>query len=73
MRVLGIAENISASGKLIVRCSGRVHLRIGQKVFLNGKAVGKVHDVVGPVSRPWVLVDVGANPQALVGKELCVR
>nr|AAZ32103.1 hypothetical protein [uncultured euryarchaeote Alv-FOS5] len=69
MQLLGAIEKISASGKLIVRASGKLNLRIGQKVFLNKRPIGRIYDVIGPVSKPWVLIDV-ENPDGLVGKKV---
>ncbi len=57
MRLLGLVEGISASGYLIVRASGRLMLRIGDAVYQDGKVIGKIRDVIGPVSKPWVLVE----------------
>ncbi len=65
MRELGLVQGISGSGKLIVRASGRLNLRIGQMVFdKKGRHIGAIWDVIGPIAKPFVLVDViGALPK----------
>ncbi len=58
MKELGIVEGVSASGKFIVRASGKIEVRINRPVFSrDGNKVGVIFDVIGPVARPWVLVD----------------
>ncbi len=71
--MLGVVEKVSASGKLILRASGKLVLRVGQKVYDGNKQVGFIWDVIGPVQKPFVLVEVESGPNQFVGKKLFLR
>ncbi len=73
MRLLGTVIGLSASGRLLLRVSGGLHLRIGQPVFSGKSKIGRIYDVVGPVAKPWVLVDVLGDPGRFVGSKLYLR
>ncbi|WP_049980293.1 H/ACA ribonucleoprotein complex subunit GAR1 [Halolamina rubra] len=66
----------TAQGLAIVRCPGSDHPRIGQTVVDESlDTVGRVVDVFGPVSQPYVAVSPADRDglTALVGQKLYAR
>ncbi|MFD1684694.1 H/ACA ribonucleoprotein complex subunit GAR1 [Halobellus litoreus] len=66
----------TAQNLLIVRCDDAEHPDIGaQAVDESLSTVGRVVDVFGPVSRPYVAVTPAGDirPASLVGKRLYAR
>ena len=75
MQRLGTVSR-TAQNLLIVRCDGEEHPGIGaQAVDESLSSVGRVVDVFGPVSRPYVAVTPAddVRPASLVGKRLYAR
>ncbi|MEM0454040.1 MAG: Gar1/Naf1 family protein [Sulfolobales archaeon] len=58
MKKIGYFSHKSASGRLIVKISDQVKPpKLGVKVFTsNGRVVGQLIDVIGPVRRPYAVV-----------------
>jgi len=57
LRRLGYFIHTTASGKMLVKLTVPRPPRIGSRVFdRNGKYVGRVVDVIGPIRSPYVLV-----------------
>lgn len=66
----------TAQGLAVVRVPDEAYPRIGSEVLDDSlSAVGRVVDVFGPVSRPYVAVapDEGVLPATLLGKKLYAR
>jgi RNA-binding protein len=66
----------TAQGLAIVRCDDADHPDIGvEAVDESLSAVGRVVDVFGPVSRPYVAItpDDGVSLPSLVGEKLYAR
>jgi RNA-binding protein len=64
----------AARGPAVVRCPGGEHPAIGREVVDESlTAVGRVVDMFGPVSRPYVDVTTDDEPAALVGTRLYAR
>ncbi len=72
MRLLGRAKILSRSGNIVVEA--REVPSIGAKVYDEKFSfVGYVYDIIGPISRPFVIVKVDLarwKPEAIVGKVL---
>ena len=71
---LGTILHLSkSSGNLILKAERNV--RIGDKVFdHDGRKIGSVFDLFGPVSNPFVAVKPGQrNPDVYIGKSLFMR
>ncbi len=57
MRRLGYFIHITASGKILVKLTVPRPPRLGSRVFdRNGRYIGRVVDIIGPVRSPYVLV-----------------
>ncbi|MFB6078028.1 MAG: H/ACA ribonucleoprotein complex subunit GAR1 [Halarchaeum sp.] len=65
----------SAQGLAIVRCAGEDHPDVGAEVVDERLTdIGRVVDVFGPVSRPYLAVTPDdAAPASLLGAKLYVR
>jgi len=75
MQRLGTVSR-TAQNLLIVRCDGEEHPGIGARAVDESlSSVGRVVDVFGPVSRPYVAVTPAddVRPASLVGKRLYAR
>ncbi|WP_336022165.1 H/ACA ribonucleoprotein complex subunit GAR1 [Halobellus salinisoli] len=75
MQRLGTVSR-TAQNLLIVRCDGEEHPGIGaEAVDESLSTVGRVVDVFGPVSRPYVAVSPAGDVSAasVVGKRLYAR
>lgn len=70
---LGSVMHVSkSSGNLILRAEAKA--RIGDNVFnKQGKRVGRVFDLFGPVEKPYTSVKPSQDPERLVGKPLYVN
>lgn len=64
----------TAQNLAIARCEGAEHPDIGREVVDESlSSVGRVVDVFGPVSRPYVAIATSGNPASLVGEKLYAR
>ena len=74
MRLLGVVQDISHDGKLIVKARFAPNLREIVRDNLRGE-VGKVSKVFGPVRSPYVAIDPRKELKtlAVLGKEVYVQ
>lgn len=71
-RYLGEGEHVSHSSKKLVLKS-ETNPGIGTAVYdSEGKKVGKVYDVFGPIDEPFVSIDVDGDPQRLISRKLYI-
>lgn len=71
---LGKVVNVTRHGQVMVRGGGQ--LRLGTRVSDGrGREVGRIQDLIGPVSQPYVLIAPvrGADPRRLLGLDLFTR
>jgi len=78
MRRLGTVLHLSAQGRLILQLEAfdAARTRLGAPVYTKtNRRVGWLHDVVGPVRRPYgaVRVQRGVRAENLVGQRLYTR
>ena len=55
MEKLGVIEEITCDGRMIVRCSALPD--IGDQVFCKGNKIGSVGRIFGPVDEPYASVN----------------
>ena len=74
LRLLGVVQDISHDGKLIVKARFAPNLREIVRDNLRGE-VGKVTKVFGPVRSPYVAIDPRKELKtlAVLGKEVYVQ
>jgi rRNA processing protein Gar1 len=74
LRLLGVVQDISHDGKLIVKARFAPNLREIVRDNLRGE-VGKVSKVFGPVRSPYVAIDPRKELKtlAVLGKEVYVQ
>lgn len=71
---LGKVVNVTRRGQVLVRGTGKP--RVGARVADGrGREVGRVHDLIGPVREPYVIVALArdADPRRLLGQDLFAR
>lgn len=72
MKRLGVVTDVSYRGALVIHAEATP--KLGEKVYAgDGKQIGRVERVFGPVSRPYVTVKPTSRKQKLmgvIGKEL---
>ena len=71
LKYVGRIQDISYNGFLVAR--GEFTPRIGSEVFAGNKPLGKIVNIYGPVSKPYLAIKPIAKGQALlemVGKEI---
>jgi len=78
MRELGRVISITKTGKIIVKINSmRKVTRLGSRVYDERLTpIGRIYDVMGPVSSPYVSVRPeipGLNPEKYVGRMLFVE
>ena len=74
MLPLGKAVNVTPRGQVLLRTTSKV--RVGGRVTdARGRDVGRIHDLIGPVREPYVVISLGrgADPRRLLGQELFTR
>ena len=55
MEKLGVIEEITCDGRIIIRCSDLPEL--GDTVFCNNEKIGSIGRIFGPVDEPYVSVN----------------
>jgi len=74
LKYVGKIKDISYTGNLVAR--GEFAPRLGSQVFTSNKPLGKVVNIYGPVSRPFITikpVDKGQTLIDLVGKDIYLK
>ena len=73
-RYVGKIKDISNTGNLVAR--GEFAPRIGSEVFAGNKHLGKVVNIFGPVTRPFIAIKPvmkGPSLLEMVGKEIYLQ
>lgn len=75
MKYIGKIENISHNGNILVR--GEFAPRIGAEVFAGNKRLGKIVNIFGPVSKPYIAIkprrQKGDTLLELIGKKTFLK
>jgi rRNA processing protein Gar1 len=75
MKYIGKIENISHNGNILVR--GEFAPKIGSEVFAGKRHLGKIVNIFGPVSKPYIAIKPqrgkGSTLLELIGKDTFLR
>ncbi|GEM_PF-6323399 len=54
-----------------------IKVRIGSPVFYKKEKIGRIHDVIGPVSAPWILIELNKDKKGMknefLGKKITIK
>jgi len=74
LKLVGRIQDISYNGFLVAR--GEFAPRIGSEVFAGNKSLGKIVNIYGPVTKPYLAIKPNSKGQSLlemVGKEIYLQ